>query len=192
MRSDGVQDPQRPRWFATHRIDAGLGPSVEEPLGQRLGPGRQIRVARTTFGLAGRQPLRHRLDPSRLLGPGEPGGDEDDDPVAIAVGAHGATASGAAPHLDERLLLARRPPPSGRHSRGVHRGLRVPSIDLERQRHVQVHTAHDTMRHRQRRAERGRAVAHTSGHVANQPTCGRHDGPTCGMGSIHVPPGSLV
>ena len=52
--------------------------------------------------VAGRPAPPSRPTHSLLLGRAEAGRDQHHDPVAVAVGRHGAAAAGAAPHLDQR------------------------------------------------------------------------------------------
>ena len=110
VRSAGVQEPQRPFWLRTHRTLAGRrgrGMLGQVALGQPLGPLEEGLVG-VAAALAGGEPGDHPVDPLALLGPGELGRDQHDDPLAVAVGGHRASPALAAPDLDDRLACARR------------------------------------------------------------------------------------
>ena len=101
---------------AHRRGTSGVGEVDERSSGaaDRLGVVRSSAAVR-------REPTQHRVDPVPLLGLGEPAPDEDDGPAALAVGADGAPASPAAPHLDRRrgrvrdaVRLRSRPVPGSR------------------------------------------------------------------------------
>ncbi len=84
---------------------AGVGAVVQVRGRQLAGPRHQGLVPGDPPGLLGGELLQHLRDPALLLGVRHPGRDQHDGAVTLAVGGDGATAAGAAPHLDPAAVV---------------------------------------------------------------------------------------